>query len=76
MSTYCFFAQDEAGNRCKINVFRGQAEGAKQNGSRSASQERDIAPVYSLEDGSRVRRVDMETFQVVPTGAYVTLVRD
>lgn len=72
MSTYCFFAQDEAGNRCKINVFRGPAEGAKQKGS----QDRDIAPIYALEDGSRVRRVDMETFQVVPTGAYVTLVRD
>ncbi|WP_368564256.1 hypothetical protein [Pseudoxanthomonas sp. UTMC 1351] len=72
MSTYCFFAQDEAGNRCKINVFRGPTEGAKQNGA----NDRDIAPIYALEDGSRVRRVDMETFQVVPTGAYVTLVRD
>ncbi|MEJ1098199.1 MULTISPECIES: hypothetical protein [unclassified Pseudoxanthomonas] len=72
MSTYCFFAQDEAGNRCKINVFRGPIEGAKQKGS----HDRDIAPIYALEDGSRVRRVDMETFQVVPTGAYVTLVRD
>lgn len=72
MSTYCFFAQDEAGNRCKINVFRGPMEGAKLKGL----QDRDIAPIYALEDGSRVRRVDMETFQVVPTGAYVTLVRD
>ena len=72
MSTYCFFAQDEAGNRCKINVFRGPIEGVKQKGL----QDRDIAPIYALEDGSRVRRVDMETFQVVPTGAYVTLVRD
>jgi hypothetical protein len=72
MSTYCFFAQDEAGNRCKINVFRGPTEDAKQKGL----QDRDIAPIYALEDGSRVRRVDMETFQVVPTGAYVTLVRD
>jgi len=72
MSTYCFFAQDEAGNRCKINVFRGPNEPRKQNGS----HDRDIAPIYALEDGSRVRRVDMETFQVVPTGAYVTLVRE
>lgn len=72
MSTYCFYAQDEAGNRCKINVLRGRMEAAKQNGT----HERDIAPVYVLEDGSRVRRVDMETFQIVPTGAYVTLVRD
>lgn len=72
MSTYCFFAQDEAGNRCRINVLRGPAERARKNDA----QGRDIAPIYMLEDGSRVRRVDMETFQVVPTGAYVTLVRD
>jgi hypothetical protein len=76
MSTYCFFAQDEAGNRCKINVFRGPIEGAKQGAKQQGSHDRDIAPIYALEDGSRVRRVDMETFQVVPTGAYVTLVRD
>lgn len=72
MSTYCFFAQDEAGNRHKINVLRGPMEDVKHKGL----QDHGIAPIYSLEDGSRVRRVDMETFQVVPTGAYVTLVRD
>lgn len=74
MSTHAFFAQDESGRRCRIQVTRGPdaASAAPLSGSSDA----DHAPVYMLEDGSRVRRVDNDTFQVIATGAYVTRVSE
>lgn len=69
MSTHVFTAQDASGRRCRIQVNRGgEADGPP--------GDHPHAPVYVLEDGSRVRRIDNDTFQVVGTGAYVTRVAD
>ena len=35
-----------------------------------------MARTYMLEDGSALARVDNDTFQMVDTGAYLTLLRD
>ena len=35
-----------------------------------------VARTYMLEDGSALARVDNDTFQMVDTGAYLTLLRD
>jgi hypothetical protein len=67
MNTGHFLAQDQEGN-CYRVLFEREPEHGK------ASQAR--APAFSLEDGSAVRRLDNETFQVVPTGALVSLVRN
>jgi hypothetical protein len=73
MNTDYFFVQDQAGTRCKVNVLR--AEAGNGDGKRSPS-ERPYAPMYRLEDGSALQRVDSDTFRVAGTGAYVALVRD
>lgn len=72
MSTHVFFAQDESGRRCRISALRGDAAASVAGGT----HDHDGAPVYVLEDGSRVRRIDNDTFQIVGTGAYVTRVTD
>ena len=70
MSTHVFTAQDASGRRCRIRAIRDEE-------TASASHPTpDAHPVYVLEDGSRVRRIDNDTFQVVATGAYVTRVHD
>ena len=68
MTTHVFTAQDASGRQCRIQVNR--ADGAHDPHGAAA------APTYVLEDGSRVRRIDNDTFQVVGTGAYVTRVAD
>lgn len=67
MTTHVFLAQDADGRRCRITLDRGDD---------AASPHRDAhrAPVYLLEDGSHVRRLDNDTFQILATGAYVTRV--
>lgn len=69
MSTHVFTAQDAAGRQCRIQLVRG---GATQ-GSQAAT---DRQSTYVLEDGSQVRHIDNDTFQVISTGAYVTRVAD
>lgn len=69
MSTHVFTAQDASGRRCRIQVHRGNEEEA-------AHGDHPGTPTYVLEDGSRVRRIDNDTFLVVGTGAYVTRVVD
>lgn len=64
-----FLAQDEEGNRYRI-LFRRDGHGAEQG----SDQETSAARHFVLEDGSQVRRVDNETFQVVGTGALVNVV--
>ncbi|MEL1265768.1 hypothetical protein [Pseudoxanthomonas putridarboris] len=73
MTTHTFIAQDESGRRCRIQVTRDAADAASRAGAASSP---DHAPVYVLEDGSRVRRIDNDTFQVIATGAYVTRVAE
>ena len=70
MSTHVFTAQDASGRRCRIQVLRNE------EGAQASHTTPDAHPLYVLEDGSRVRRVDNDTFQVVGTGAYVTRVAD
>ncbi|MFT4257266.1 MAG: hypothetical protein QM599_09975 [Pseudoxanthomonas sp.] len=59
-----FQAQDQAGNQCRVIEMLQPIE--------TAANEAMI--VYKLEDGTPVRRVDNDTFQIMGTGAYVTLV--
>ena len=70
MTTHVFTAEDSAGRRCRIRVIRSGESDA--SGGSSGPQ----APVYVLEDGSHVRRVDNDTFQIIGTGAYITRVPD
>ncbi len=60
-----FLAEDLEGNCYRI-LF-GEAE--EQNSSSGSTP-----PRFVLEDGSSVQRVDNETFRIVGTGAYVSIV--
>ena len=71
MNSGYFLAQDQAGNRQKVLVNRH----APTNGNHHAGAATGSVS-YMLDDGSQVRRVDNETFQILDTGAYVTLVRE
>lgn len=64
-----FFAQDQAGNRQKVNVIKTSA--ASNASGTDASH-----PVYALDDGSAVERIDSDTFRIIGSGALVTLVRE
>ncbi len=69
--TQTLYAQDEAGNRHKV-IQRVQApEGDQEAPDHGASR-----LVYTLSDGTPVRRVDNDTFQIVSTGAYITAVQE
>ncbi len=61
---HSFLAQDQAGNRYRVLQLRETADDTPADAA------------YQLEDGSRVRRVDNDTFQIVANGAYVSLVRE
>lgn len=63
MSTHTFIAQDVAGSRCTIKVTRNE-------------ETRGAGAVYQLDDGTPVQRVDNDTFKVIGTGAYISLVRE
>lgn len=69
MNSGTFFARDEAGNTQQIRIIR-DASGAEDSGNDT----RHVVS-YVLEDGSPLRRIDNETFQVVDTGAFITLMR-
>jgi hypothetical protein len=70
MNSQFFFAQDQAGSLQRVHVVRNS--GPHGNNGSSASR----VPAYALDDGRPVRRVDNDTFQILDTGALVTLVRD
>ncbi|NDK38511.1 hypothetical protein DT603_06600 [Pseudoxanthomonas gei] len=69
MKTGTFFAQDQAGNMQQIRIIR---DVSAHDGD---SEETRHAVSFVLEDGSPLRRIDNETFQVIDTGAFITLVR-
>ncbi len=69
MDTDYFFARDEAGTRCRISRVR--TTQATSGGDAAAQATR-----YVMEDGSALRRIDNDTFQVIATGAYVSVQRD
>jgi len=62
------YARDEAGNRHRVIQRLEAAPEGDQEGAAHL--------VYTLEDGSPVRRVDSDTFQIVSTGAYISAVTD
>lgn len=69
MTTHVFMAQDASGRRCRIQLHRGDDAAPSPHDTRRA-------PAYVLEDGSHVRRIDNDTFQIIATGAYVTRVAE
>lgn len=68
--TQVFYTQDEAGNRSRVFQNLEQPRQSNDGAAHAATF------VYRLEDGTPVRRVDNDTFQVVGSGAYVTVVRE
>ena len=62
-----FFAQDQAGNAQKVHVLHRAAKTA--NGEAHGA-------AYALDDGSVVERIDSDTFRIVGTGAFITLLRE
>ena len=70
-----FFAQDQAGGLQRVHVVRHSGTHADTtHGSSDANAKRAVA--YALDDGRPLRRIDNDTFQILDTGALVTLVRD
>lgn len=69
--TQTLYAQDEAGNRHKVIQRLEAPEPGKDDPDHGAAR-----IVYTLADGTPVRRVDNDTFQIGSTGAYISLVTD
>ena len=62
-----FFAQDQVGNRQKVQVLSDSSTDAAIGAART---------LYALEDGSAVERIDTDTFRIIGSGALVTVVRE
>lgn len=71
MNNDYFFAQDQAGSLQRVRVVRPSSGEHESEGDASKH-----AAVYALDDGRPLRRIDNDTFQILDTGALVTLVRD
>lgn len=65
MNTGHFLTRDEDGNCHRVLFDRDE------HGSDKAAPRR-----YTLEDGSLLQRIDNETFKLLSSGAYVSLVRE
>jgi hypothetical protein len=65
MDTRYFTAQDSTGERRRVRIITTGQDDAASGHPRDG---------YALDDGSPVRRVDNDTFQVIGSGAYVTRV--
>ncbi|WDS35548.1 hypothetical protein [Pseudoxanthomonas sp.] len=65
METRYFTAQDSTGERRRVRILPTGHDSAASGHPRDG---------YALDDGSPVRRVDNDTFQVVGSGAYITRV--
>lgn len=75
MNAEYFFAQDQAGSLQRVHVVRHSVAHA---GATHESDDANVkrGPAYALDDGRPLRRIDNDTFQILDTGALVTLVRD
>jgi len=71
MNNDYFFAQDQAGGLQRVHVVRPPS--SEHQGDGDAGKR---GPAYALDDGRPLRRIDSDTFQILDTGALVTLVRD
>lgn len=69
MNTGHFVTRDEEGNCYRVIFDRDSRTG-------DTTEAGHAPPRYALEDGSPVQRIDNETFKVLGTGAYVSLVRE
>lgn len=69
--TQILYAEDQSGNRHKV-IQRLQA----QHGPDDTPDHGAARIVYTLTDGTPVRRVDNDTFQIVGSGAYISTVRE
>ncbi|TYT26940.1 hypothetical protein FZO89_12100 [Luteimonas viscosa] len=69
--TQILYAQDESGNRHKVIQRVESPQQGEEHEDHGAAR-----LVYTLDDGSPVRRVDNDTFQIVDTGAYISAVSD
>ncbi|SEM57136.1 hypothetical protein SAMN05428989_4081 [Pseudoxanthomonas sp. GM95] len=65
MDTRYFTAQDSTGERRRVRIVSTGHDAIASGHPRDG---------YALDDGSPVRRVDNDTFQVVSSGAYITRV--
>ncbi len=72
-----FFAQDLAGNLQKVHVTRrpALANDSLRDVQETAAGSKPGA-FYLLDDGSPVKRIDSDTFLVIGTGAYITMMRE
>lgn len=70
--TQTLYAEDQSGNRHKVIQ---RLEPPHEAGHDAAGQGSGRV-VYALDDGTPVRRVDSDTFQIIGTGAYISTVRD
>lgn len=73
MGNEYFLAQDQAGTTHTVYVNRhhGVDRDAAEHCQATQATSR-----YELDDGSQVKRIDNDTFQIAGTGALITLVRD
>lgn len=72
-----FLAQDQAGNTQKVHVARHALQNAQSSDGAVAAPIVSVPrATYSLSDGSPVKRIDSDTFMVLDTGAYVTVIRE
>lgn len=70
--TQILYAEDQSGNRHKVI----QRLEAPHDSGNQAPDHGAARIVYALDDGTPVRRVDNDTFQIVGTGAYISTIRD
>lgn len=69
--TQTLYAEDQSGNRHKVIQ---RLEPPHDDGH--ASDHGASRLVYALDDGTPVRRVDNDTFQIIGSGAYISTVRE
>lgn len=73
MGNEYFFAQDQAGTTHMVHVNRHHPVGPELAGHGNPAR---ATSRYALDDGSQVKRIDNDTFQIAGTGALITLVRE
>lgn len=76
MNQEYFLAQDQAGNTQTVHVTRYAQNGQASEGGDAGGSASTPRATYALSDGSPVKRIDSDTFQVLGTGAFVTVIRE
>ena len=76
MNQEYFLAQDQAGNTQTVHVTRHAQNGQASEGDDTGGSASTPRATYALSDGSPVKRIDSDTFQVLGTGAFVTVIRE